>query len=87
MLETIFGPTISLSIGRVIPTRWVGEQHVQQDLGLIPSFADCWRPTAANYWGRVKKAHGLAIGAELLGERWARDHAGDKKPRPPASTS
>jgi hypothetical protein len=28
----------------------------------------------------VKKAHGLAIGAELLGERWARDHTGDKKP-------
>ena len=40
MLETIFGPTISLSTGRVIPTGWVGEQHVQQDLGFIPSFAD-----------------------------------------------
>ena len=40
MLETIFSPTISLSTGRVIPTGWVGEQHVQQDLGLIPSFAD-----------------------------------------------
>jgi hypothetical protein len=36
MLETIFGPTISLSTGRVIPTRWVGEQHVEQDLGFIP---------------------------------------------------
>jgi ParB family transcriptional regulator, chromosome partitioning protein len=47
---------------------------------LAIPFADCWRPTAANYWSRVKKAHGLAIGAELLGERWARDHAGDKKP-------
>ena len=43
-------------------------------------FADSWRPTAANYWGRVKKAHGLAIGSEILGDRWARDHAGDKKP-------
>jgi ParB family transcriptional regulator, chromosome partitioning protein len=43
-------------------------------------FADYWRPTAANYWGRVKKAHGLAIGREILGERWARDHADDKKP-------
>ena len=47
---------------------------------LAIPFADCWRPTAANYWGRVRKAHGLAIGAELLGERWARDHASDKKP-------
>jgi hypothetical protein len=42
-IETIFGPTISLSTGRVIPTRWVGEQHVQQDLGFIPSLADWMR--------------------------------------------
>ncbi|MGA8755999.1 MAG: hypothetical protein WB611_06660, partial [Stellaceae bacterium] len=47
---------------------------------LAIPFADYWRPTAANYWGRAKKAHGLAIGAEILGERWARDHANDKKP-------
>jgi ParB family chromosome partitioning protein len=46
---------------------------------LSVPFADYWRPTAANYWGRVKKAHSLAVGAEILGERWARDHADDKK--------
>jgi ParB family chromosome partitioning protein len=43
-------------------------------------FEDYWRPTAANYWSRVKKAHGLAIGREILGDRWARDHADAKKP-------
>jgi ParB family chromosome partitioning protein len=48
---------------------------------LAIPFADYWRPTAANYWGRVKKAHGLAIGREILGDRWARDHAGDRKPK------
>ena len=47
---------------------------------LAIPFADYWRPTAANYWGRAKKAHGLAIGREILGDRWARDHADDKKP-------
>jgi ParB family transcriptional regulator, chromosome partitioning protein len=47
---------------------------------LAIPFADFWRPTAANYWGRVKKAHGLGIGQEILRPRWARDHAGDKKP-------
>jgi ParB family transcriptional regulator, chromosome partitioning protein len=47
---------------------------------LAIPFADYWRPTAANYWGRVKKAHGLAAGAEILGDRWARDHAAAKKP-------
>ncbi|WP_139102234.1 DUF6915 family protein, partial [Acinetobacter baumannii] len=47
MAETIFGPTITLASGRIIPTRWVGEQHVIEDLGCIPSFADwvrCIRP-------------------------------------------
>ena len=34
MAETIFGPTLTLSTGRVIPTRWVGEQHVREDLGF-----------------------------------------------------
>ena len=43
-------------------------------------FEDYWRPTAANYWCRVKKAYALAIGREILGERWARDHADAKKP-------
>ena len=47
---------------------------------LAIPFADYWRPTAANYWGRAKKAHGLAIANAILGERWARDHADDKKP-------
>jgi hypothetical protein len=56
MLETIFGPTIILSSGRVIPTRWVGEQHVIEDLGFIPSFADwvkCIRPEP--WMGRTRR--------------------------------
>ena len=53
------------------------EQPVRR---LAIPFADFWRPTAANYWGRVKKAHGLAIAESVLGPRWARDHADDKKP-------
>ena len=40
-----------------------------------PWLGSCSRPR-----GRVKKAHGLAIGTKILGDRWARDHAGDKKP-------
>lgn len=50
MLETIFGPTITLSSGRVIPTRYVGEMHVQQDLGFIPSFADWMRAIRPLPW-------------------------------------
>jgi hypothetical protein len=41
LLERCFGPTITLSSGKVIPTRWVGEQHLQEDLGgRIPTFQD-----------------------------------------------
>lgn len=44
MLETLFGATITNSDGKVVPVRLVGEQHVIEDLGFIPSFAD---------WGRL----------------------------------
>jgi ParB family transcriptional regulator, chromosome partitioning protein len=46
---------------------------------LAIPFADFWRPTAANYWGRARKAHGFAIAEAVLGPRWANDHADDKK--------
>ncbi len=47
MLERFFGPTITLSTGRIVPVRLIGEQHVREDLGFIPGFADwvrCIRP-------------------------------------------
>ena len=47
---------------------------------LAIPFAEYWRPTAVNYWGRAKKAHGLAIADAVLGARWVRDHADDNKP-------
>ena len=40
MLETLFGVTLRNSDGRDVPVRLIGEQHVQEDLGHIPSFAD-----------------------------------------------
>jgi hypothetical protein len=40
MAERIFGHTITISTGRVIPVRWIGEQHVTEDLGFIPSMQD-----------------------------------------------
>jgi len=50
MLETLFGQTLTLSTGKVIPTRWVGEQHVKEDLGFIPSFADWMRAIRPLPW-------------------------------------
>jgi hypothetical protein len=56
MAEAFFGLTITLSTGRVIPTRWVGEQHVREDLGFIPSFADWAKAIRPKRWmGRASK--------------------------------
>lgn len=60
MAETIFGPTLTLSTGRIIPTRWVGEQHVKEDLGLIPSFADWAKAIRPEPWmGRTERIEEL----------------------------
>jgi hypothetical protein len=60
MSETIFGCTITLSTGRVIPTRWIGEQHVREDLGFIPSFADWVKAIRPEHWmGRAQKLETL----------------------------
>jgi len=40
MLESIFGTTITISTGRVLTVRFIGEQHVLEDLGWISTVAD-----------------------------------------------
>ena len=40
MAERVFGATIVNSAGRVVPVRYIGEQHVKEDLGRIPTVAD-----------------------------------------------
>ena len=60
MAETIFGTTLTLSTGRIIPTRWVGEQHVKEDLGFIPSFADWVKAIRPEPWmGRAERIEAL----------------------------
>lgn len=55
-MEEVFGPTITLSTGKVIPTRWIGEQHVREDLGRIPTMADWFREIRPQRWmGESKK--------------------------------
>src|ERR1017187_9559208 len=56
MAQAFFGSTIVLSTGRIIPTRWVGEQHVREDLGFIPSFGDWAKAIRPKRWmGRATK--------------------------------
>jgi hypothetical protein len=60
MLERFFGATITISTGRVVPVRLIGEQHVVEDLGFIPSFADWVRCIRPEPWmGRAQPIHKL----------------------------
>jgi hypothetical protein len=56
MAEALFGSTLTISTGRVIPVRWIGEQHVREDLGFVPSFADWVKAIRPEPWmGRALK--------------------------------
>ena len=41
--EQKFGTTITVSTGKKVPVRLIGEQHVVEDLGIIPTVADWLR--------------------------------------------
>ena len=40
MAEKLFGVTVTNSAGRIVPVRFIAEQHVKEDLGRIPTVAD-----------------------------------------------
>lgn len=40
MCERFFGVTITNSDGKQVPVRYIGEQHVKEDLGRIPTVQD-----------------------------------------------
>ena len=40
LCESIFGVTLQNSAGKTVPVRSVGEQHVNDDLGWIPTVKD-----------------------------------------------
>ena len=48
--EQVFGITITNSLGREIPTRWIGEQHCKEDCRRIPTVADWLRHIPIESW-------------------------------------
>lgn len=49
--ERIFGQTITNSDGRVVPVRYIGEQHVKEDCGgFIPSVGDWFKNIKREVW-------------------------------------
>ena len=52
MAEREFGVTITISTGRVVPVRLIGEQHVKEDCGFIPTVADWLKNMNVEPWMR-----------------------------------
>lgn len=59
LMMSIFGQTITNKSGRSIPTRWIGEQHVKEDMGWIPSAQDWLEHIQVQPW-MVKGARRLS---------------------------
>ena|SRR5690348_11223467 len=61
----VFGQTITReSDGRVIPTRWIGEQHVNEDCGFIPTLEDWLDDLPIKPW-MVRGARKLSVELQL----------------------
>ena len=57
LAEQVFGPALVNSAGRRVFVRDVGRQHVREDLGTIPTLADCLRDTPLRPWMAGARAH------------------------------
>jgi len=67
----LFGVTITLSTGRIVPVRLIGERHVLEDLGRIPSFADWMRFIRPEPWmGRRSEIEGGDGEGSAGGSAW-----------------
>lgn len=50
LCEKLFGTTIQNSDGKVVPVRSIGEQHVKDDLGWIPTVKDWLQHIEVQPW-------------------------------------
>lgn len=50
LAERIFGATVSNLDGVAIPVRYIGEQHVREDLGRIPTVQDWFMEINPQRW-------------------------------------
>lgn len=50
LCEQIFGVTVTNSDGKQVPVRYIGEQHVKEDLGRIPTVQDWLSQIRTQRW-------------------------------------
>lgn len=80
LAEREFGVTITNSLGRKVPVRFIGEQHVKEDCGgRIPSVQDWLRGIERKPWMQVgdlrDDAPVLGDGIDLSLEAWRNEVA------------
>jgi hypothetical protein len=71
--EALFGVSMTNSAGRVIPTRWIGEQHVREDCRIIPDVSHWLSALPIEPWmanGRIGAADLRASPDGNLRESW-----------------
>ena len=58
-----------------------GPSAVIEELGarMDVDVAACWRPTAANYWSSVTKAHIATVAKDVIGNEFAEERSSEKK--------
>lgn len=66
--EDKFGVTIKNSDGKVIPTRYIGEQHVKEDLGRIPRLSDWLGKIQPEKWMLMTNSTKTSINRKLLND-------------------
>lgn len=57
------------------PSEIIEELGARMDVDV----AACWRPTAANYWGTVTKAHIAAVAKDVIGDEFSDERSSEKK--------
>lgn len=82
LCERLFGTSIINSDGREVPVRFIGEQHVLEDLGRIPTAADWLQEMPIRPW----MATGSRLSRNLMTEKPVVAKS-RKASRPPTSTS
>lgn len=62
LAEKIFGVSITNSAGKQVPVRYIGEQHVKEDLGRVPTAQDWFENIMPKPWMRGQR---LEVSEEL----------------------
>ena len=71
--EQVFGVAIKNSDGKMVPVRIIGEQHVKEDLGRVPSIKDWLQEMQMKSW-MLKPGEGRQMEREIFSQKLDYEH-------------